>query len=89
LTSLEITPPWEWPANAGETLIRILRDRRSAASDRIIAADLAGSITVMDDRMADLSLSLVRSADEPEQLRATAAISLGPELEMANTGIRR
>ncbi len=86
LTSLKDTPPWEWPANAGETLRKVLRDSRSATSDRIIAADLAGSTTVMDDRMADLLLSIVQNADQPEQLRAKAAISLGPALEEADTG---
>lgn len=85
LTSLQNTPPWEWPANAGKTLIRILRDRRSAVSDRITAADLAGDLVVMNNRMADLLLSIVQSAGEPEQLRATAATSLGPALDEADT----
>jgi hypothetical protein len=35
--------------------------------------------------LADTLLTVVRSADEPEQLRAKAAISLGPVLEQAET----
>ena len=65
--------------------MRALRDRRSAASDRVLAADLAGDVTVMNDEVADLLLSIVQSADEPGRLRARAAISLGPALEEADT----
>jgi hypothetical protein len=85
LNDLHDTPPWDWPANAGEMLMQALPDRSIAASDRILAAQLAGDITVMDDEMADLLLSIVRSADEPEKLRAKAAISLGPVLEEMDT----
>src|SRR6266481_7145004 len=38
-----------------------------------------------NDDLADTLLTIVRSADEPEQLRAKAAISLGPVLEQAET----
>jgi hypothetical protein len=65
--------------------MKTLRDRRNPASDRLIAAELAGDLTVMDDQMADLLLSIVRSADEPDELRGKAAISLGPALEQTDT----
>jgi hypothetical protein len=76
LSTLKDTPPWDWPRNAGEILAESLRNRGNAASDRIIAAELADYLGVMDDAMAELLLSIVRTADEPEQLRASAAISL-------------
>jgi uncharacterized protein (UPF0147 family) len=85
LISLRDTPPWDWPANAGETLLAVLRDHRSAASDRVLAASLAGDVTVMNDEAADLLLSIVQSTDEPALLRASAAISLGPALEEVDT----
>src|SRR5258706_10131815 len=85
LNDLKETPPWDWPADAGEMLKQALPDRRIAASDRIIAAELAGDLTVMEDKIADLLLSIVRSAGEPEKLRAKAAISLGPVLEETDT----
>src|SRR5260370_21409265 len=84
LAILNNTPPWEWPEDAGETLVEILRNGRSAESDRIIAADLAGDFVVMNDTIADLLLSIVGNGGEPEQLRAKAAISLGPALEQAD-----
>jgi hypothetical protein len=51
----------------------------------LVAAELAGDFTVINDDLADSLLAVVRSADEPEQLRAKAAISLGPVLEQAET----
>jgi HEAT repeat protein len=39
----------------------------------------------MDDQVADALLSTVQNGDEPEQVRARAAISLGPALELADT----
>jgi hypothetical protein len=75
------TPPWEWPANTGEFLVTTLRDQRIATSRRTIAAQLAGDLVVMNDEIATLLAAIVRSQDEPEELRAKAAISLGPVLE--------
>jgi hypothetical protein len=81
---LEIAP-WEWPGNAGEILLKLLVDKQAGESDRVIAAELAGDLVVMNERMADALLALVSSSDEPEELRAAAAIGLGPVLEQADT----
>jgi len=64
--------------------LKILIDRRAARSDRLIAAKLAGDFTVINDDLAAALLAIVRDAGEPEQLRARAAISLGPALEQAD-----
>src|SRR5437879_1859860 len=85
LDELNDTPPWDWPRGTGRKLLDVLRDAKGAASDRLIAADLAGSLTVMSDDIAEALLAIVRSADQPEELRARAAISLGPALEAADT----
>ena len=79
------TPPWDWPRDAGKTFLKTLVDRRANESDRLIAAELAGDFTVVNDDLADALLAVVGSAGEPEQLRARAAISLGPALEQAYT----
>jgi HEAT repeats len=84
-SDLKKRPPWEWPPAAGEILARTLRNSGSAASDRIDAAEMAGDLVVMDDKIADLLLSIVRNAGEPELLRARAAISFGPALELTDT----
>ena len=79
-------PPWDWPPDAGRVFLKILTDRRAKASDRLIAAELAGDFTVINDDLAEALLAIVRNAGEPEQLRARAAISFGPALEQADLG---
>ena len=64
-------------------LLGILRDPQAGASDRLLAADLAGDFTVINDVLADALVSIVGGVAEPEELRAQAAISLGPALEQA------
>jgi hypothetical protein len=86
LRTLRKTPPWEWPLDAGEIFQKILLDRRANESDRLIAAELAGDSVVIDDHLADALLEVVRNAGEPEQLRATAAASFGPALELSAVG---
>ncbi len=85
LKTLLDTPPWDWPSDAGRMFRKILMDQRAQESDRLIAAQLAGDVTVINDDLADCLLAVVGSANEPEQLRAKAAISLGPVLEQAAT----
>lgn len=85
LKLLKDIPPWDWPADAGATLLEILRDERSTRADRLLAAELGGDFTVINEELADALLSVVRSSDEREELRAQAAISLGPVLEYADT----
>jgi len=85
LNALKETPPWEWPEDAGKTLLTILRDEQASESDRVLAAELAGDSTVINDELADRLLSIVQSGAEPERLRATSAIALGPVLELSDT----
>jgi len=83
LTTLLDTPPWDWPSDTRTIFQETLNDRRAPASDRLIAADLAGNLVVINDDLADALMSVVRGADEPEELRTKAAISLGPVLEQS------
>ncbi len=77
-------PPWEWPEGTDKVLLDILRDGRAATSDRLLAAELAGNFTVINDELVEALLTIVRSGDESEKLRGQAAISLGPVLEHAD-----
>jgi len=86
LKTLLDTPPWDWPTDAGKTFLKLLTDRRAKASDRQIAAELAGDSAVIDDDLAGALLAIVCNAGEPEELRARAAISFGPALEDADLG---
>ena len=85
LKNLKDTPPWDWPKGTGKTLLDILRDDRPSESDLLLATELAGDFTVINAELVDALLSILRSGDKPETVRGTAAISLGPVLEHADT----
>lgn len=84
LTTLKDTPPWEWPEGADQIFLETLRHDRADESDRLLAAELAGDFTVINDELAHALLSILCNADESEKLRSRAAISLGPALEYAD-----
>ena len=78
-------PPWDWPDGTGKQLLDILRDDRATESDRVVAAELAGDLIVMNDELADALISVLQGADRSEKIRGQAAISLGPVLEHVDT----
>ena len=84
LISMKKLPPWEWPDNTEQILTGVLNDVSADASDRLLAAELAGELPASTDELADALLSIVQSGDEPGELRAIAAIALGPTLEDAD-----
>lgn len=83
--ALRDIPPWDWPESAGTTLLDILRDDRAPEDDRLLAAELAGDLTAMNDELVEALLAILRRGDESEKLRSQAAISLGPVLEQADS----
>jgi HEAT repeat protein len=85
LTTLRDTPPWEWPEDAGEMFLEFLRNDRADESDRLLATELAGDFTVINDELAHALLSILCKDDESEKVRGRAAISLGLALEYADT----
>jgi hypothetical protein len=74
--------PWQWPPNAGATFRKLLTNHAANPADRLTAASLAGEEVVMDDDLANVLLGVLSDRTEPEDLRAQAAISLGPVLEL-------
>lgn len=85
LKMLKKTPPWDWPEEADKMLLEILTKDCVDASDRLLAAELAGDYTVINDELVDALLSILQGDDTSEQLRGKAAISLGPVLDHADT----
>jgi len=83
LKVLEETPPWEWPQGTDKMLLGILNDNQKEETDRLLAADLAGDYTVINDELAAALITIVGNGEESDDLRARAAISLGPILETA------
>jgi hypothetical protein len=77
------TPPWEWPEDADKIFLEALRNDQADESERLLAAELAGDSTVINDELADELLVIVSDDKESDSLRARAAISLGPALEYA------
>ncbi len=77
-------PAWEWPSDADDVLLGVLRDARAPKSERAVAAQLAGDLVVMSDEMAGVLLSIIQDAGEATEMRGKAAIALGPVLEDAD-----
>ena len=73
--------PWDWPADAGETLLSALQSDEAEDSDRLLAVHLASSVVVMNDDLASALLGIMRDPAEAETIRGAAAIALGPTLE--------
>jgi len=85
LERIQELPPWEWPPETRQTFLKALADRTTPASDRIIAARLAGDMVVIDPDLAQLLAGIASDPDEPADIRANAAIALGPVLEHTST----
>ena len=77
-------PPWEWPESTAQIFLDILRDDQADESERLLAVDLAGDFTVINDEIVDALLTIARRGEEPDSLRGAAVISLGPVLEQAD-----
>ncbi len=84
LKTLGETPPWDWPEGASKMFLTILEDDRADTSERMLAAELAGNFTVINDNLVGALLSILQSGAESDELRSKAAISLGPVLEHAD-----
>jgi len=84
LKALKNIPPWDWPEGTDTALLGVLRDRKATQSERLLATELAGDFTVIDDELVGALLAILRSGEEPEGVRGRAAISLGPVLEHAD-----
>ena len=83
LKSFIDTPPWEWPEDADRIFLEALRDDQADESERLLAVELAGDSTVINDELAGELLAIVSAGRNSESLRARAAISIGPALEYA------
>jgi hypothetical protein len=83
IMTLKDIPPWEWPPNADNIILEVLSDEQAADSDRLLAVELAGDATVVNDELAEALLSVLGDGSEPADLRGRAAIALGPALEYA------
>jgi len=84
LEDLNEIPPWEWPEDAAALVLETLSDRNVSEEKRLLAAELAGDMVILDEEIAEALLSILQSNKEAVELRSQAAISLGPGLEEAD-----
>lgn len=84
LSRLKNMDPWEWPEDAGEIFLQAVLDPKGSLEDRMLAAELGGDPVVMNDELAQALLEVAINADEPEELRRQAIVSMGPVLELAD-----
>jgi len=84
LRELSETPTWDWPDDAPEVLLAVLQDRTASLADRQLVATLVAEIDVMDDAFAAALLVIATDRAENVELRAAAALALGPSLEYAD-----
>ena len=85
LRTLKDTSPWDWPEGTGKMPLDILRDDRTSESDLLLAAELAGDLTVINDELVEALLFILHRGDRSDEVRGRAVISLGPVLEHADT----
>ena len=86
MDNLSETPIRDWPPSAGDRILRTLRDTGGDPAERALAAEMTGSLAVLDDELARALLTILRNSAESEELRCTAAIALGPILEDLDLG---
>ncbi len=78
-------PSYQWSAAARIYVLEGLR--ADDAETKALATELAGDLIVMDDEVAGVLLEIIEDDGAPTELRATAAISLGPALEEADLAL--
>ena len=81
LATLADLPPWEWPADTSERLLEVLLADDATEPDRLLAVELAGDPCITSDEVVEVLLATLQSRGRSDQVRARAAISLGPALE--------
>jgi hypothetical protein len=84
LATLAAIPPWEWPVGTDGKLLEVLEDDEASDADRLLAAELAGDLSVTSDALVEALLATVGNPERSGEIRAKAAISLGPVLEEAD-----
>lgn len=84
LKTLKETAPWNWPKGTCQELLQLLSSNEESEADRVLGAELASELSVINAPLVECLLHLVASPEAPEALRGQAAISLGPVLELCD-----
>lgn len=84
LQKLRHVEAWDWPAEAGDLILKALNDEKRPLEERLLAVELSGELADFGPVHGAALLNIVEDNLAPEQLRARAAIALGPALELAD-----
>src|SRR5262245_30591554 len=76
LRALKDSSPKEWPVDTPQNLLEILRNDRASESDLLLAAELAGESSIMNDALKDALRSILLNSRKSDRVRSRAAISL-------------
>jgi hypothetical protein len=77
-------PAAAWPPDARDRLRAALADLAAPLAQRLRAIDLTGELDDLGPALARALVAVLRDAAAPVELRARAAIALGPVLEAAH-----
>jgi hypothetical protein len=77
-TLYDVIPAWDWPEDAAGIFQEILDNPSADPAERLLAAEMAGDLVVMNDELAGTLLAVVGRSSETVELRARAAISFSP-----------
>ncbi|MCA9625922.1 MAG: HEAT repeat domain-containing protein [Myxococcales bacterium] len=84
MTSLQrwlTIPAFDLPEGVKEEALRVLAHEGSPDVERRIAAELLGDMSLVDDEVVELLLTILDRGDFSDELRCQAALALGPVLE--------
>jgi uncharacterized protein (UPF0147 family) len=84
LKTLKETAPWNWPEGTDQHLLSVLSNASETEADRLLAAELASDLGVINTALIESLLAILSSPKESEAIRGQAAISLGPVLELCD-----
>jgi len=81
LKALSVISPWDWPDETAGQLARCLWDREAPEAQRRLALELVVELCDGLEEPFMACLEILCNPSESDQLRAEAAIALGPTLE--------
>jgi len=84
LQRLHATEPWEWPEDTADLLLTVLKNPAASEKDCLLAAEMAGDLTVVNDDLVDALLAIATRSGDSLPLRCAALRALGPVLDDAD-----
>ena len=76
---------WDWPEGVHELLLKILHNPKPDAEELELAVQMAGEYAVINDELAEALCKIALDSDRDEDVRAAAAISFGPAIEICDS----